>query len=118
MKYQRGINKLKSYKGYNLLKHGKINTHSYVCVCVPGCSVVSNSAIPWTIAHQAPLSMGFPRQEYWSGSPFPSPEDLPDSEIESASLASPVLAGGFFTNVSPGKPKVHSCTNINKLELP
>ena len=45
-------------------------------------SVVSNSVTPWTVAHQAPLSMGFPRQEYWSGLPFPSPGDLPDSGIE------------------------------------
>ena len=40
--------------------------------------VVSNSAIPWTLVHQAPLSMEFPRQEYWSGLPCPSPGDLPD----------------------------------------
>ena len=46
------------------------------------CSVVSNSANPWTIAHQAPVSMGFSRQ-YWSGLPFPSPRDLPEAEIES-----------------------------------
>ena len=46
-------------------------------------SVVSDSfATPWTVAHQAPLSMGFSRQEYWSGLPFPSPGDLPDSGIE------------------------------------
>ena len=57
---------------------------------------------PWTVAHQAPLSMGFPRQEYWSGLPFPSPGDLPDSGIEPASLASPVLAGGFCTTAPPG----------------
>ena len=44
-----------------------------------GCSVVSNSfATPWTVARQAPLSMEFPRQEYWSGLPFPPPGDLPD----------------------------------------
>ena len=46
--------------------------------------------------------MGFPRQEYWSGLPFPSPGDLPKPGIESAS---PVLAGGFFTAKPPGKPK-------------
>ena len=47
------------------------------------CSVVSNSfAIPWTVAHQAPLSMGFSRQEHWSVLPFPSPGDLPDPGIE------------------------------------
>ena len=52
---------------------------------------------PWTVAGQAPLSMGLSRQEYWSGLPFPSPEDLPDSEIELTSPISPALAGGFFT---------------------
>ena len=46
--------------------------------------------------------MGFSRQEYWSGLPFPSPEDLPNPGIE---LASPALAGGFFTTEPPGKPK-------------
>ena len=56
---------------------------------------------PWTVAHQAPLLMGFPRQEYWSGLPFPSPRDLPDPGIEPAS---PALAGGFFTTEPPGKP--------------
>ena len=47
---------------------------------------------PWTIAHQAPLSIEFSRQEYWSGLPFSTPEDLPDPEIEPKSLASPALA--------------------------
>ena len=54
-------------------------------------------ATPWTVARQAPLSMGFSRQEYWSGLPFPPPGDLPDPGIEPASLTSPVLAAGFFT---------------------
>ena len=44
--------------------------------------VVSDSATPWTVAYQAPLSVGFSRQEYWSRLPFPSPEDLPDPGIE------------------------------------
>ena len=56
---------------------------------------------PWNVAHQAPLSMGFPRQEYWSGLPFPSPRDLPNQGIEPASLA---LAGRFFITDPPGKP--------------
>ena len=43
------------------------------CLCMLSCSVVSNSVTPWTVAHQAPLSMGFLRQEYWSGLLFPSP---------------------------------------------
>ena len=52
---------------------------------------------PWIVARQIPLSMRFPRQEYWSGLPFSTPGDLPDSEIELASLATPALAGRFFT---------------------
>ena len=56
--------------------------------------------IPWTVACQAPLSMGFPRQEYWSGLPFSSPGDLPDPGIEPMS---PVLGGRFFTTEPPEK---------------
>ena len=52
-----------------------------VCVCVSH-SVVSEFVTPWIVAHQAPLSKGFSRQEYWSGLPFPSPRDLPDPGIE------------------------------------
>ena len=51
----------------------------------------------WTVAHLAPLSVGFFRQESWSGSPCPPPGDLPDPGIKSVSLTSPALAGGFFT---------------------
>ena len=54
-------------------------------------------AMLWTIAHQALLSMGFSRQEYWSGLPHPPPGDLPEPEIKPVSLMSPVLAGGFLT---------------------
>ena len=60
--------------------------------------------IPWTVAHQAPLSMELSRQEYWSGLPFPSPGDFSDPGIEVMSLASPALAGGFFTTGPPAKP--------------
>ena len=51
----------------------------------------------WTVDHQASLSLGFPRQEYWSGVPFLSPGDLPDPETELTSLIGPELAVGFFT---------------------
>ena len=68
----------------------------FLAVCVTRSVVSSSFVIPWTVAHQAPLSMGFPRQEYWSGVPFPPPGDLPDPEIEPTSLKSPALAGGFF----------------------
>ena len=67
-------------------------------------SVVSDSVTPWTMARQAPLSMGFPRQEYRNGLLFPSPGDLPNLGIEPTSLMSPALAGGFFTTEPPGKP--------------
>ena len=57
---------------------------------------------PWTVAHQAPLSMAFFRQEYWSGLPFPSPGDLPDPEIEPGSSA---LQADFLPSEPPGNPK-------------
>ena len=59
-------------------------------------------ATPWTVDCQALLSMGFPRQEYWSGLPFPPPGDLPDPGIKPAS---PVLAGRLFSAESPGKSR-------------
>ena len=65
---------------------------------VLSCSVVSDS----TVGHQAPLSMGFSRLEYWSGLPFPTPVHLPDPGIEPAS---PALAGGFFTTKPHRKPQ-------------
>ena len=73
-----------------------------VCVCVLSCSVTQlcpTLCDPMDyIAHQDPLPMGFPRQEYWSGLSFTSPG------IEPMSLVSPALAGQFFTTVPPGKP--------------
>ena len=63
-------------------------------------SRVQLCAALWIVAHQAPLSMGFSRQEYWSGLPFPSPGDLPNPGIKPAS---PALVGGFFTTEPPGK---------------
>ena len=59
-------------------------------------------AAPWTVAHQAPPSLGFSRQEHWSGLPFPSPGDLPDPGTE---LKSPALTGRFFTTELPREPK-------------
>ena len=67
--------------------------------------VMSNSVIPWTAACQAPLSVGFPRQEHWSGFRFPSPRDLPDPESEPVF---PAPVGGFFTAEPPGKPHVYT----------
>ena len=72
----------------------------YVCVCVctlSRFSCVQLCATLWTIVHQAPLSMGFSRQDYWSGLPCPPPGDLPNPGTEPRVLKSPALTGGFFT---------------------
>ena len=61
-------------------------------------------ATPGTVAHQAPLSMGFPRQEYWSELPFLPPGDLPDSGIKPMSPVSPAMAGRLSSTEPPGKP--------------
>ena len=74
-------------------------------------------ATPWTVAHQAPLSIGFFRQEYYSGLPFPSRGDLPNPGIESASPAPPALAGGFFTTEPLGKTNQYSSLTIRNLFL-
>ena len=80
------------------------------------CEVVSNSCDLVDCGPQAPLSMGFPRQEYWSELLFPSPGDLPDLGIEPASPMATALAGGFFTTVPPGNITV--LTNFNFLLVP
>ena len=63
--------------------------------------VVPDSATPWTGARQAPLSMGFPRQECWSGLPFPLPGDLPDPRVKPRS---PALQADSLLSEPPGKP--------------
>ena len=73
-------------------------------VCAQSLSRIQLFLTPWTIAHQAPLSMEFSRQEYWSGLPFPSLGDLLDPGIKFTSLGSPALAGRFFTTAPSGKP--------------
>ena len=69
-------------------------------------------AAPWTVAHQAPLSVGLPRQEYWSAVPLPSPRDLRDPGIEPTSLLSPALTDGFFTTTLS-----HLASHLNVLHL-
>ena len=76
----------------------------YICVCL----VASDSATLWTVTHQAPLSMGFSRQDYWSELPFPSAADLPDLGIKPMA---PALAGRFvclffITTEPPGTPSI------------
>ena len=67
-----------------------------MCVCFVAESCLT-LVTPWIVASQAPLSMGFPRQKYWSGLPFPSPGDLPNPGVEPKSPVSPAMASGFFT---------------------
>ena len=72
------------------------------------------------VAHQAPLSMEFPRQEYWIRLPFPPPGDFLDSGVEPASLVSPASAGLFFTAAPPGSTLVYDkhCANYFECILP
>ena len=81
----------------------------YICyyVCIVFACMLSHGQLfvtTWTVVRETPLSMEFSRQEYWSGFHFPPPVDLPNPRIEPLSLASPALAGGFFTTEPPGKP--------------
>ena len=70
----------------------------------------------WIVAHQAPLCMGFFRQEYWRGFPCPSPGDLPSPGIELTSLMSPALAGRFFTTSDTWEAHVNY-TSIKKIKI-
>ena len=70
-----------------------------------------DSATSWTIIHQAPLSMGFSKQEYWSGLPFLSPGDLPDPGIKPVSLTSPAWVGSLLLVLS-GKPLITFITML------
>ena len=101
------------------LTHMYAHTYIYMCIYVYthvstfsfvlSCSVVSDSLLLYFIivARQAPLSMGFPRQEYWNGLPFPSPEDPLNPGIKLASPASPVLQADSLPAEPLGKP--HMC---------
>ena len=75
--------------------------HIQILSVVKSLSRVQLFVTPWTVAHQAPPSMEFSRQEYWSGLPFPSPGDLPNPGIESGS---PALQADALPSESPGKP--------------
>ena len=81
--------------------------HSFACV-LSHFSHVQLFATQWTVVCQVPLSMGFSRQEQWTGLPFPPPGDLPNPDIEPASLMFPALAGRFFTTSATWKVRIHS----------
>ena len=72
------------------------------CMHAQSLTCVLLFVIPHPVVLQAPLSKGFPRQEYWRGLPFPPPGDLPNPGIKPVSSESPVLAGGFFTTEPHG----------------
>ena len=81
------------------------------CACISMLSCFSHVqffATPWTVVHQASLSMDFSSQEYWNRLPFPPPGDLPNPGIEPSSLSSPALAGGFFTASDTWEAHVHN----------
>ena len=80
-----------------------------MCVCV--LSRVQLFSTPWTVAHQALLSMGFSRQEHWSGLPCPPPCYLPDPGIKPVSLMPPALAGGFVTTSATWKAFTNASTH-------
>ena len=76
-----------------------MSSNSSMCVGVCALSCFSHARLfemPWTVNHKVPLFLGLSRQEYWSGLPYPSPEDPPDPETEPMSLMSPAPAGRFF----------------------
>ena len=81
-----------------VIPHYPFSPSCAVCWVLSHFNSVQLFMTPWTVGHQAPLSMKFPRQEYWSGLLRPSPGDLPDTGIIPASPESPTLAGTFFTS--------------------
>ena len=103
------ISTLWTYKGDN--QYIIFDKLWYQVVCMLSrFSRVWLSAVPWTVAHWALLSMGFSRKGYWSGLPCPSPGDLPDPGLKHESLMSPALAGGFFiTSATWESPLVPGC---------
>ena len=76
------------------------------CLCLVSLSCVQLFVAPWNVACQAPLSMEFSKQEYWSGLPFPPPRGLPDPGLKPTSLKSPALAGRLFITEPPHTARI------------
>ena len=93
--------------------HTHTHTHAHTRVCVLTLSRVQLFATPWTVTHQALWSMGFSRQEYWSGLPFPSPGDLPNPGIKPGC---PTLQADSLLSEPPGKPTIVS-TYVNTIRV-
>ena len=106
-----------SSQGYGVMKKTTViyvpRRYNCCCCLLFSCYIVSESfATPWTLAHQAPLCMGFPRQEYWSGLPSPSLGNVPNPETETSS---PTLTGRFFTTEPSWKPQI--IINVEKIHV-
>ena len=97
-------------EGVDQLEPRSTSSEDHQKVKVKSLSCVRLFATPWTVAHQAPPSMGFSRKEYWSRLPFPSPGDLPNPGIEPRSLT---LQADALTSEPPGKPKENIIQNYN-----
>ena len=105
--YINGVMQCVTFEIHHFTQHHALEIHPdcsgiNACVCVCVCVCVKSLQLfltlwPHGLAHQAPLSMGFSRQEYWSGLPCPPPGDLPHPGIKPKSFTFPALAGGFFT---------------------
>ena len=85
------------------------------CFCFLVAKSCPTLATPWTVARQAPLSMGFPRQEYWSGLPFPPPGDLPDPGIETVALATTPALEVDSLPLSQGEVFILVCVPISAI---
>ena len=101
----RGISQARILHGLPFLPPGDLLDPGLELMCV--CELLSHVRLfvtLWTVAHQAPLSMGFPKEEYWSGLPFPPPEDLSDPWIKPLSPTAPALQEDSLPLKPPGKP--------------
>ena len=96
----------KTKSGYKNIRESLNKNLDKVKVTVKSLSRVRLYVTPWTVAYQAPLSMGFSRQEYWSGLPFSSPRDLPNPGIKPGF---PALEADALTSEPPGKPSAYGC---------
>ena len=97
---------------YSVIKHSELSNNRKTCVfLLSHFSPVQFFGALWTIAYQAPLSIGFSRQEYWSGLPFPSPRDLPNPGMEPASLISPMGCSVQSSSVTQSCPAL--CNHMN-----
>ena len=90
------------FESDKMIKQWSVVMIMWVCACCLFSHVWLHETL-WTVAHQAPLSMGISMHEYWIGLPCPSPGDLPDLGIVSVALTSPALAGKFFTSSATWK---------------